>query len=298
MARKSTSVAIIGAGVVGRTLGKALADGGYSVVAVGSRSSTSVRDAVAFIGQGRAARSLASAAKPGDVVLITTSDGAIRSACEAIAAEKGFKRGSVVIHVSGALSSSELASARQCKAHVASLHPLQSFPSPEEGLKRLKGTIFTFEGDAAAEPVAAGLVRALGGRMIPLDASSKALYHAACCVISNYVVSIADLGTVLLELSGLSRKDACRAAVPLLTGTVRNIADIGSPAALTGPIARGDAETIERHLAALRPLPRDIRRLYCEMGLYTVRVAQRKGTLDGATARHLLHMLSLGSRTG
>ena len=292
MARRKVSVSIIGAGVVGRAVGRLLREKGYSIKAVASRSSASVREAVDFIGQGRAARSLAAAAKSSDVVLITTADGAIQAVCEQIARAKGFKRGSTVLHFSGALTSSALAAARERRARVASLHPLQSFPSPEAALSRMKGTIFTFEGDEEAQPVASDLVAALGGKLMATTASSKALYHVACCVISNYAVSIVDLGVVLLELAGFSKQDAHKAMMPLLKGTVRNIEKLGVPMALTGPVARGDTETIERHLKALRPLPTEIRRLYRELGLYTLRVAQRKEPLDSAAGRHLWHLFT------
>jgi len=292
MARKTTSVSIIGAGVVGRAVGRVLRERGYEILAVASRSSASVQEAVGFIGGGRAARSLSAAAKSADIVLMTTSDGAVRKACEQIASQKGFKRGSTVLHFSGALASSELAAAHERKAFVGSLHPMQSFPSAEEAVKRFRGTVFTFEGDREAEAVASKLVEDLDGRMISMTASAKALYHAACCVLSNYTVSVVDFGLALLELSGFSRKDAQKAVMPLLKGTIKNLEDLGSPAALTGPVARGDGETIERHLEALAPLPRDIRRLYCELGLYTLRVAQRKGKLDSGDGRHLWHLLT------
>jgi predicted short-subunit dehydrogenase-like oxidoreductase (DUF2520 family) len=160
----------------------------------------------------------------------------------------------------------------------------------------MKGTFFSFEGAAAAEPAAQRIVEALGGRLMRLTPGSKALYHAACCVISNYTVAMADLGLALMELAGLSRKDALRAVMPLLSGTVRNVAEMGTPAALTGPIARGDVRTVERHLEALRALPPAIRRLYCEVGLYAIRVGQRKGSLEAAAARRLWHVLSLEER--
>jgi len=294
MARKRTTVSVIGAGVVGRALARTLREKGYAIGAVASRTSASVREAISFIGAGRAARSAAAAAKSADIVLLTTSDDAIQSVCEQIAAGKGFKRGAAVFHFSGSLGSSVLAAARERKAHAASLHPLQSFPSPEEALKRLAGTVFTFEGDEAAEPAAAEMVKALGGRMTRLDVEAKALYHAACCVISNYVVSLVDLGLLLLELAGFERKEAHKAMMPLLKGTVKNIEDVGVPAALTGPIARGDAETIQRHVNALHDLPREIRRLYCQVGLYALRVAQRKHPLEPAAARHLWHVLTRG----
>jgi predicted short-subunit dehydrogenase-like oxidoreductase (DUF2520 family) len=198
----------------------------------------------------------------------------------------------VVIHCSGVYDASVLSAARERKALIAALHPLQSFASPEAAVKAMKGTFFTFDGDEGAAPVAEKIVAALGGRMVRIRPESRALYHAASCVLSNYVVALADMGMIMLELSGLEKAEAARAARPLLAGTIENIARIGVPAALTGPISRGDVETVARHLAALSRLPREIRRLYCSLGLYTVRVAQRKGTLSPAGARSLVRLLT------
>ena len=285
-------IAIVGPGVVGRAIGRLLRRQRFPIAAVAGTSAEKVRVALDFIGAGRVARRPSTAARSGDVVFLTTPDRAIRPVCEEIAAAKGFKRSAVVFHCSGAHDASLLSAARQCKAHVAVLHPLQSFASPEQAVKRMKGAYFTYEGDHAAVPVAADIVRALGGKLVHVPPENRALYHAASCVLSNYLVSIADLGLIMMNLAGLNADEARRAVTPLLRGTVENIGKLGVPAALTGPIARGDVETVERHLRALSPLPRVVQRLYRELGLYTVRVAQRKGSLDPANARGLTRILS------
>jgi predicted short-subunit dehydrogenase-like oxidoreductase (DUF2520 family) len=285
-------IAIIGPGVVGRSIGRLLHERRFPIAAVAGPSPARVRAALDFIGAGRAARSPAVAAHSGDVVFLTVPDRMIRPVCEEIAAAKGFKRGAVVIHCAGVHDASVLAAARGRKALIAALHPLQSFASPEGAVKAMKGTCFTFDGDESAAPVAEKIVEALGGRMVRVRPESRALYHAASCVLSNYLVSVADLGTIMLVLSGMDKAEAARAARPLLAGTVENIGRVGAPAALTGPISRGDVETVARHLAALSRLPREIRRLYCSLGLYTVRVAQRKGTLNPADARSLVRLLT------
>lgn len=277
---------------MGRAIGCLLRQKRFPIAAVAGTSSDKVRAALDFIGGGRAARVVQSAAKSGDVVFLTTPDRMIGPVCEEIAAAKGFKRGAAVFHCSGAHDAELLAPARRCKAHVAALHPLQSFASPDQAVKRMKGAYFTFEGDKAAAPIAEKIVAALGGKMIHVAPQNRALYHAASCVLSNYLVSIADLGLIMMNLAGLSKKEAARSVQPLLRGTVENIGKLGAPAALTGPIARGDTETVERHLRALDPLPRVVKRLYRELGLYTVRVAQRKGSLDAGSARHLTRILS------
>jgi predicted short-subunit dehydrogenase-like oxidoreductase (DUF2520 family) len=285
-------IAIIGPGVVGRSIGRLLHERRFRIAAVAGRSPAHVRAALEFIGAGRAARSPAVAARSGEVVFLTVPDRMIRPVCDQIAAAKGFRRGAVAIHCSGVHDASVLSAARERKALVAALHPLQSFASPEAAVKAMKGTCFTFDGDEAAAPVAAKIVEALGGRMVRVRPESRALYHAASCVLSNYLVAVADLGMIMLELSGMEKAQAARAARPLLAGTVENIGKVGVPAALTGPIARGDVGTVARHLAALRLLPREIQRLYCSLGLYTVRVARRKGTLNQADARSLIRLLT------
>lgn len=285
-------IAIIGPGVVGKALGKLLRRKRFPIVAVAGTSTRSARAAVDFIGSGHAARTAASAARGADVVFLTTPDRIIRPVCEQIAAARGFKRHCVVIHCSGAYGPELLSAAKERKAYVAALHPLQSFPSPEAALKRMKGTYFAFDGDEEAAPVAAAIVKALGGQILRIPPKNKAMYHAASCVLSNYLVAIADLGMIMLRLSGLPSEEVARAAGPLLFGTVENIGRLGLPDALTGPIARGDIETVARHLEALAAFPREIRRLYRELGLYTVRVAQRKGTLRPPEARGLVRLLS------
>lgn len=293
MAKKNdNSVAIIGAGVVGRALGKILRSRRYTIKAIASRRSASAREAADFIGAGRVARTAAAAAKSASLVFITTPDRAIQHVCEEIAEAKGFKRGATVFHFSGALTADVLAAARERGAHAASLHPVQSFASPEEAVKRFRGSVFAFQGDPGAHDAAKRVVKSLGGTMVAIDAAAKPLYHTACVVISNYLVSISDLGVILFELAGMSREQAHQAALPLIKGSVENIGHLGVPAALTGPIARGDAEIIQTHLDALAELPREIRRLYKELGRYTVRVAQRKGTLDATGARHVLQVLN------
>ena len=289
-------VSIIGSGVLGKAIGRLLSRKQYAIHGIAANSHASAREAAEFIGKGRVASTVAGAARGADIVFLTTPDKTIHSVCSEIAEKRAFKRGSVVLHCSGAYGTELLAPARERKAHVGALHPVQSFASVDVALKRMKGTFFTFDGDEAAVPVVARVVRALGGRMLTFQPRDRALYHAALCVLSNYLVTIADLGLGMLEMSGLSREDALRAIVPLVEGTVENIAALDAPGALTGPIARGDAATVERHLEALATFPREVRRLYCELGHHAVRVARRKGTLSSGDALHIVQMLKNASR--
>ncbi len=271
------TVAIIGPGKVGCALGRRMHGRGFRVVAVAGRTTAQGRAGARFIGAGGASGSPATAARKAEIVLITTADRSIGLTAERIAAAGGFRSGQFVFHCSGAFGPELLEPARKAGAAIGALHPLQSFASAEQALRRLRGTFFTFEGDTEAAPAARRIVRAAGGRFLPIAPGNRALYHAASCVLSNYLVALADMGVEMMERAGLARADAARAAQPLLRGTLENVKALGTPEALTGPVARGDVETVQRHLEALRDQPPQFLRLYAELGRYTVAVARRKG---------------------
>lgn len=291
MSPEKPSVAIIGAGNVGQAVGRGLLAAGYPVLAVSCRTPQSAQKAAAFVGAKKAAETPEQAAAGADAVLIATPDGAIGAVCGRIASAGSFRRGAVVLHFSGALGSDALAPAAREGAHVGAMHPMQSFPSPEEGLARLPGTVFTFEGDEEAETTARRMATDLGGETLRIEASAKALYHAACCALSNYVAAAADLGFELMEHAGVPRHVSLRAAMPLIKGSVANIERLGLPAALTGPIERGDAGTVERHLQALASLPPELGELYRQLGRHTLHMAKKKGRMDEATAKRLEGLL-------
>jgi len=292
MTKVRRRVSIIGPGVVGQALGRLLHERGYVVAVVAGRSLASARAAIEFIGgRARAARTAAAAARRADVVFITTPDRAVEGVCNAIADAGAWRRGCSVFHCSGALGTEALNAARTGGAFVGALHPIQTFPSPERAVRRMKGTWFTFDGDPPAREVAEEVVAALGGRIVANPPRDRVLYHAALCVLSNYCVALADLAEAMLRCAGMSREEAAKAAQPLLRGTVGNIASLGATRALTGPVARGDVSTVAAHLRALRDLPDEVRRLYAHLGLHTVRVARRKGTLTAPDARRIVRIL-------
>ena len=127
--------------------------------------------------------------------------------------------------------------------------------------------------------------------MITVAPENRALYHAALCVMSNYLVALADLGSGLLAHSGMDRAEALAAAEPLIRGTVENIGSVGVPDALTGPIARGDIATVARHLQALDAIDKKTGDTYRALGVYTVDIARRKGRLQARDARKLIRLL-------
>ncbi|MBI3273461.1 MAG: DUF2520 domain-containing protein [Planctomycetes bacterium] len=284
-------VAIVGAGVVGRTLGYALRRAGYAVVAVASRSLASAEAAVAFIGAGAACDRPAEAAARADVVLLTTPDDALERTCEAIAAARGFRAGARVLHTSGVLSSGVLESAHAIAAFVASLHPLQTFASPAEAVQALAGTRWFYEGDEAALETTRELITALEGIPVRIETERKPLYHAGAVLASNYLVTLAARACALLESAGVPAEGSLPAILPLLRGTVTNLERVGLPRALTGPIARGDVKTVELHLRTIAEhRPEDLE-LYRLLGGKTIPLAVAKGGLEPGRAAVLRQVL-------
>jgi predicted short-subunit dehydrogenase-like oxidoreductase (DUF2520 family) len=290
------TVAIIGAGRVGGAVGHLLARAGYTITAVAARSRESAERARAFIGSGEATTDLVRAARSADIVFITTPDGAIRPVCEAVAAGKGFRQGALVVHMSGAQTIELLASASACGAWRAVMHPLQSVPGMDLGVKNLPGSSFRIEADPEAVPAARELVAALGGRELSLpawsrDRESAALYHAGAVVVSNFFVALVDFGLQFYQTLGAGREEALTAVLPLIRGTLANIESAGIPGALTGPIMRGDVQTVRGHVEAMRTRAPHLLDLYRELARHTVAVAREKGSLTDQAAGELLGLL-------
>ncbi|MDH7497783.1 MAG: DUF2520 domain-containing protein [Syntrophomonadaceae bacterium] len=283
-------VGIIGAGVVGTAVGVILHRQGWEITGVYDVRPESTAHLAAKVGARRAG-SPTEVARSADVVFVTTSDSAIQEVVSVVGREGGFRPGQVVVHMSGALSSAVLGAARDAGAIVLSVHPLQSFASVERAVSNLPGSVFSIEGDERGYEDARRIVEALGGEYFFISAAAKPLYHAAACVVSNYLVTVIDLGLGLMEAAGIPRRQALKAVLPLVQGTVANIAAVGIPAALTGPIARGDAATVQTHLAAMQDLYPQALPLYALLGEHTAQVAEAKGTIDAQMRRHLQELL-------
>ncbi|HEY5999852.1 MAG TPA: Rossmann-like and DUF2520 domain-containing protein, partial [bacterium] len=296
---KRETVAIIGPGRVGGALGRLLARAGYRVVAVAGRTRRSAASAVRFIGAGTPTADPAAAAARAAIVLLTVPDREIRGLCERIAHAGGFRRGSLVVHASGAHTRDLLEAARAAGALRAVVHPLQSVPERALGVASIPGSFFRVEADRGARTRVRALVRALGGAELTLpgwkgDPASAALYHAGAVAASNYLVTLLDYAARLLRTLGADRGQALRAVLPLVRGTLANIGRLGIPAALTGPVARGDVATVAAHVAALRGRAPELLPLYALLARETVPLAREKGGLSARAAGELLDVLGEG----
>jgi predicted short-subunit dehydrogenase-like oxidoreductase (DUF2520 family) len=219
-------------------------------------------------------RRLGGAPPSGEVVVLAVRDEAIAEAAATVMAAAAVERPPVLLHCAGALGGAEpFAALARRPAGAALLHPLRSLAGgPEDAA--LEGVVFAVSGDPAGRAAALALVDKLGGVPLVLDGAALARYHAAAALVSNHSVALVDAGVELLASLGLDRARATAALAALLGSTARNLGALGLPAALTGPIARGDASVVARHLAAL---PDEIAQLYRATARRVIEVAAHKG---------------------
>ncbi|MDY6952473.1 MAG: Rossmann-like and DUF2520 domain-containing protein [Thermodesulfobacteriota bacterium] len=285
------AVAIIGCGIVGSAMGKLLARAGYRITGVATRSLETAQRAARAVGAERFSDSPWDMSQGAQVVFITTPDDAIQSTCEAISSHKGVATGAVVMHCSGALSSHVLSSARGCGAAVATLHPIQSFASVDQAERLVPGSFCGVEGDEEALPLVRQIVRDLGGVLMEIAPEGKTLYHAAAVAASNYLVALMHLALELNRAAGVAPELSFKALQPLIKGTLSNIDAKGIPEALTGPIARGDVDTVAAHVKAMEERAPALLPLYRSLGLYTVGLAKEKGTLSKEGGERIIYLL-------
>ena len=286
------TISIIGPGTVGTALGILAARAGLTVTAVGGRDADKTLRAAAHIGLEVRPLSIHDAAGAAELIFLTVGDDAIESLCNDLAQARAFQPGAIVAHCSGALGSEVLAAAKAGGCRVGSMHPLQTFPTPEAVLERLVGAFCFCEGDPDAVGVLMAVADTIGATAAELSSDGKALYHAAAVTAGNYVTTLLDAAVAMCKQAGIDPQVAQQAMAVLAATTAMNATDMDLPQSLTGPVARGDVGTIRRHLQALGPCGESIRRLYCVAALRTVDLAVRKGSIDESAAQALRDMLS------
>ena len=278
----------VGAGAAGGAMARALAAAGVPVVAVTGKGQERARALAAVIPGCAAVPTAQDVADRADLVVLAVPDRAIAEVCAAVR----WRAGAAVVHCSGAHSLDVLEPAREVGALVGGCHPLQTLTGTPEDAAKLAGSVFGIEAEEPLRGMLADLVERIGGQPVLLSARDKALYHASAVLISNFTVTLAATAAGLWEVFGVDRRDGLRALLPLLRGTIVNLEQHGVPNALTGPIARGDAGTLERHLNALADSHPDLLPLYRELGRHTVPLARERDP-GGAADRMADALLAL-----
>jgi predicted short-subunit dehydrogenase-like oxidoreductase (DUF2520 family) len=289
------TVAILGLGKVGTAVGYLLNRVGYPVVAVSSRSSSSLNQGVAHTG-GKPCTRFSDAASLAECIFITTADDAILSTCETITQEGAVKPGQKVVHMSGAGGLDLLNAARAAGASVASIHPLQSFADVEGAIKNIPGSTFGITSDDSIRDWAVQVVKDMGGISFFIREEDKPLYHAAACMASNYLTTLLHTVEDIYQFLGLSQESAVQAFWPLVRGTLNNIEMKGTVSALTGPVSRGDIGTIRKHLQAFQEKLPAYLQAYCVMGILAADLGLKKKTLSEEDAETIKTLLRGGSK--
>ncbi|MGD2216047.1 MAG: DUF2520 domain-containing protein [Gemmatimonadales bacterium] len=272
---------IIGPGRMGLSLGTVLASAGASELLLVGRREAAPDHPLMESTVVRYVRGVPGLPPAGSCLLLAVPDGVIAEVAAQVARLGRPAGPCVALHHSGAQPAAVLAPLAAAGYATGSLHPLQTVADPWQGAERLREAFFTYEGDGAARVGAARIVEAAAGRMLEVHAEDKARYHAACVFASNYVVACVSVATRLLaDAVNVGRAEAAQALQPLWRGALANLERPGLPRALTGPVARGDLETVKGHLESLAVGTRD---LYGRLALEALELSREQG-LDAETA--------------
>ena len=279
--RRAKSISLIGSGNLAQALGPALKSAGYRIDVVAARANAQSRRRAAALAKKLGARVIALNDVPpdSDVIWLLHTDDALAATAHMLAGKPGWK-GRIVLHSSGALSSDVLKPLKHAGAHTASLHPMMTFvPGTRPNFKIVP---FAVEGDRRAVAAARQLVRSLGGEVFEIRAANKVLYHALGSFSSPLVVATLATAERVGRAAGLTQAQTRKVMAPILQQTLRNYLERGAAAAFSGPIKRGDMETVRRHLRELNRVPRavEVYRALVESALKELPSARKKELID------------------
>jgi predicted short-subunit dehydrogenase-like oxidoreductase (DUF2520 family) len=282
------TVGVISAGRVGSVLGAALARAGHRVEAVAAVSDASRRRAAALL-PGVAVRPADEVAGIADLLLLAVPDDALGPLVAGLATAGAVRRGSLVVHTSGAHGIRLLDPLTDVGALPLALHPVMTFTGTEVDLQRIDGAAFGVTSDEVLRPVAEALVLEMGGEPSWIAEELRPLYHAGLAFGANQLVTLVTQSADMLMAAGVEAPQ--RMLGPLLGAALDNALRSGDRA-LTGPVARGDAGTVVTHLATLAERAPEAVDAYVAMSRLTAGRALVAGLLDVEAAANLLDALA------
>lgn len=287
-------VAVVGAGRVGSVLGAALARAGHTILAGYALSDRSRRHAAGLIPEVRLLPEIDAVVEGAGLVLLTVPDDVLPGLVEGLAQRRVIAPGTFVVHTSGAHGTGVLEPLTRTGALPMAIHPAMTFTGTTVDLPRLTGCSFGVTAPEPLLPVAQTLVVEMGGEPVVIDERMRPLYHAALAAGANYLVTLVATAMDLLERAGIEHP--AHVLGPLLGAALDNTLRKGD-AALTGPVARGDAGTVASHLAVLASAAPETLPAYIALARLTADRAMASGRLDAAAAAELLDVLSDQART-
>ncbi len=277
-------ISLIGAGRLGSSLASALAEQGFIVHGVADRDLKLAQQTGHELRAKVALDDPAAVCAGADLIIVAVPDTQIKPVSELLAAQGALRKGQIICHTSGFLPSSVLVAVKFSGAYAISLHPMMSVTRRMMGRQAFRGVYFALEGDAVALETARELVAALDGFSVVVKPQDKPLYHAAAVLSSNYLVTLVSESVALLRRAGIGEQDAAQMLLPMAGAVIANLGDGGIDRALTGPIERGDALTVQGHVQALRQAGPEALDIYRALGLATLRMVRDRLTAEQVQA--------------
>lgn len=280
----------IGAGKVGTTLGKYFNSNKFPIIGYVSKSYSSAEQS-AEITNSTAYKELDKMVKLSKYIIITTPDDKIKDVVNNLLLldikwdEKTF------CHTSGTYSSTILEPLYLKGSTTVSLHPMLSFADIDNSLKMLPHTPLTLEGQGNNLKDFIDTLELIKLNITRIEPNQKILYHTGACIVSNYLVTLMNTGIEIFKKIGFTQDVSLELIEPLVKGTINNIFSKGPENSLTGPISRGDIDTIKTHLETLDNQDPRLKEFYCVLGNETINLAKKQNKLDEYTLNTLKEVL-------
>ena len=265
-------VGFIGPGRVGSGLSLALSRCGYAIAGVASRKRGDTQQVV----------------DASELVFLTVPDDAIAAVCQSIS----WKKDHAVVHCSGAAELGVLDAAKRAGARVGGFHPLVMFADPEVAARALAGAAIAVEAGQPLFSALSEMVLALGARLLVVPPGGRAAYHAGAHFAAAFVCALLAEGVDVWKRIGIPQEPALSALLSLLRGATDAVAHSGPARAMAGSVARGDIETVKRHIDALRKISPESAELYRALALRTIPLAQAAGGITAERAGEIRKTLS------
>ncbi len=267
-------VFIIGAGHVGRGLYRAFKASGIDVIGLHGRRPSPWTTSTG---------SLPTAVSNANTIIVAVRDEQIDDVLSDVTSERcsgargRVASGTVVVHTSGGAEPELIPRLSEVGLSGGTFHPLVPFAIPERASELMRRAWIGIDGDDQARATSRRLAGHVGARTLEIPAGGKSVYHAAAVMSSNFPVVLAAIAGEMLASLGIPDRSAQQAVHSLMEGAVSNLSEAAPDQALTGPVVRGDSETIVRHLNAIRSDP-EARAVYKRMSLAALAIASRGGT--------------------
>ena len=285
-------IGIIGSGRVGFSMGKYLCDHGECVVGYYDRHPERAKEAAQFTSTDNF-ETIEDLVAASDTLFITTTDGEIANVWDRI--QQMSIENKIICHFSGSLSSDLFSNREEYGVSAASFHPMYAFSSKFTSYEQLNHVIFTAEGDSHALSIVGDIFRKAGNKVCVMESAKKTRYHASASMISNLMIGLYEMSIQMLMDCGFSREDAVELTTPLVQNNIKALLHSSPEEALTGPIERGDTETVKKHLSVLTEAEKEV---YLRLGETVIDIARRKNPeRDYQTMIQLLNDMCRNRRT-